>query len=127
MTADMSIYGSTPDYSRKECWCQIPEITKDVDTFYILATEYILTSFDEGALDYAMIDNPEMRQNSPNEYAQHASAYEEATNVFMPYYRQAGLRYAGEICEKTGSVDAALSGMPYDDIIAALDDALEAI
>ena len=27
MTPDMSIYGSTPDYSRKECWYQIPGIT----------------------------------------------------------------------------------------------------
>ena len=27
--------GEAPDYSKKECWCKIPEITKDVDTFYI--------------------------------------------------------------------------------------------
>ena len=36
-------------------------------------------------------------------------------------YRQAGLRFAGEIHKKTGDVNAALSGMPYDDITAALD------
>ncbi len=27
--------GNTPDYSKAECWYKIPEITKDVDTFYI--------------------------------------------------------------------------------------------
>lgn len=27
--------GEAPDYSKKECWCKIPEITKDVDTLYI--------------------------------------------------------------------------------------------
>ena len=27
--------GKSTDYSRKDSWLQIPEITKDVDTFYI--------------------------------------------------------------------------------------------
>ncbi|MBQ7501809.1 hypothetical protein IJT93_03720 [bacterium] len=27
---------NAPDYYRKECWCKIPEITKDVDTFLCL-------------------------------------------------------------------------------------------
>ena len=35
-----------PDYSRAECWYQIPEITRDVDTFYIPATEYVASSFE---------------------------------------------------------------------------------
>ena len=39
----------TIDYSKKENWYQIPEITKDVDTFYIYATEYIMSSLMEGA------------------------------------------------------------------------------
>ena len=34
----------TIDYSKKENWYQIPEITKEVDTFYIYATEYIMSS-----------------------------------------------------------------------------------
>ena len=109
------------DYSRKEYWYQIPEITKGVDTFYIIATEYIVTSFDEGAPDYATFDNPEMLEKAPGEYEAHASAFEESTNVFMPYYRQAGLRYAGEVHKKTGNIDEALLGMPYEDITAALD------
>lgn len=41
--------------------------------------------------------------------------------MFVPYYRQAGMRYAGEVAAKNGSSDAALMGMPYNDIAAALD------
>ena len=37
------------DYSKKESWYKIPEITKDVDTFYVYATEYIMGSLEEGA------------------------------------------------------------------------------
>lgn len=109
------------DYSRKANWYQIPEITKDVDTFYIYATEYIMGSFTEGAPDFATIDNAEMLEGAKVEYRDHASAFAGATNVFMPYYRQSGLRYAGEIFQKTGSAEAAFLGMPMDDIIAALD------
>ena len=109
------------DYSQKKNWYQIPDITKDVDTFYIYATEYIMGSLEEGAPDYATIDNAEMLEGAKIEYNEHASAFEESTNVFMPYYRQSGLRYAGDIFNKTGNIDAALKGMPYDDITAALD------
>lgn len=113
--------GKATDYSRKESWLQIPEITKDVDTFYIYATSYYESSFKEGAPDYAALDNPEMLEGVQGEYVTNASVYEESTNVFVPYYRQAGMRYAGEVRKKTGDIDAALSGIPYDDIRAALD------
>lgn len=109
------------DYSRKANWYQIPEITKDVDTFYIYATEYIMESLVEGAPDYATLDNEEMLQGVVLEYNAHASVYEDSTNVFVPYYRQSGLRYAGEVYKKTGNIDAAISGQCYDDITAALD------
>ena len=114
--------GNAPDYSQKASWCKIPaNITKDVDTFYINSTAYIMGSFEDGASDYATLDNAEMRAGFEEEYLAHATVYEDATNVFMPYYRQAGLRYAGEVGKKTGNADAALSGVPYDDITAALD------
>ena len=109
------------DYSNKANWYQIPQITKDVDTFYVYATEYILGSFEEGAPDFATIDNVEMREGVKVEYRDHASAFAEATNVFLPYYRQSGLKYAGEIFNKTGSADGAFMGMPIGDITAALD------
>ena len=113
--------GTAPDYSRKECWLQFPKITKDVDTFYIYSTAYYESSFKEGAPDYATLDNPEMLEGAQAEYMTNASVYESSTNVFVPYYRQAGMKYAGEIRKKTGNIDAAISGIPYDDITAALD------
>lgn len=83
------------DYSRKANWYQIPEITKDVDTFYIYATEYIMGSLVEGAPDYATLDNEEMLQGVVLEYNAHASVYEDSTNVFVPYYRQVWLALCG--------------------------------
>lgn len=112
---------TTIDYSQKENWCNFPEITKDVDTFYIFATEYILGSFEEGAPDYGSLDNEEMIEGMGVEYLGHATTYADATNVFAPYYRQSGLKYAGKIVERDGNLDAALLGMPYNDIVDALD------
>ena len=42
-----------PDYSQKSCWHQIPEITKEFDTFFIYPTEYIGSN--EGDPDYASL------------------------------------------------------------------------
>ena len=113
--------GDAPDYSRKDCWLQIPDITKDVDTFYIYSTTYVESSFKKGSTDYATLKNLEMIAGALGEYVTNASVFEDSTNVFVPYYRQAGMRFAGEIAEKTGNIDTALSGMPYEDISAALD------
>ena len=110
-----------PDYSRREYWLSFPEITKDVDTFYIYSTTYVELSGEKGAPDYSPLDNPEMIIGAQVEYVTNASVFEDSTNVFAPYYRQAGMRYAGEVREKTGNIDAAISGIPYDDISAALD------
>ena len=109
------------DYSNKDNWCKLPEITKEVDTFYVYATEYIMGSMAEGAPDYADMNNQEMLEGAAGEYALHASAFADSTNVFMPYYRQVGLRYAGVIWKRDGIFDAAIADMPYGDIVAALD------
>lgn len=63
------------DYSQKSNWYKYPEITKDVDTFYIYATEYIMTSFNEGAPDYATLDNEEMLAGVEVEYIGHATPF----------------------------------------------------
>jgi hypothetical protein len=118
----LSTYAAdAPDYSLPDCWLQVPEITKDVDTFYVYSTVYFDSSFEEGAPDYAALDNPEMLLGALGEYATNASVYEDSTNVFVPYYRQSGMRYANEVSKKTGNIDAALSGISYDDMSAALD------
>ena len=65
--------GDAPDYSLVDCWVQVPEITKDVDTFYIFSTSYVESSFAEGAPDYARLDNPEMVYGALDEYMSNAS------------------------------------------------------
>ena len=80
-----------------------------------------MDSFKEGAPDYAPLDNEEMLEGFVEEYTSQASAYEEATNVFVPYYRQAGMPVMKKSWLETGNVYSAISGMPYDDITAALD------
>ncbi|WP_407399134.1 DUF3089 domain-containing protein [Anaerovibrio sp.] len=110
------------DYSQRASWCKLPNIiSKGVDTFYIYSTSYLESSFEEGAPDYATLDNSEMVELAQSEYVAHATVYEDSTNVFAPYYRQAGMRYAGEVAAKTGTIEAALLGIPYEDITAALD------
>ena len=109
------------DYSNKEHWLSLPEITKDVDAFYIYSTSYIESSFEEGAPDYAPLDNPEMIMRALGEYETNASVFEESCNVFVPWYRQLGIKYASEVQKKTGSLDAGLAGLPYTDMKAALD------
>ena len=113
--------GDVPDYSLEDCWLQVPEITKGVDAFYIYSTAYIESSYAEGAPDHARLDNPEMVFGALAEYVTNASVFEESANVFAPYYRQAGIRYMGEVRKETGDVDAAISGVAYDDVTAALD------
>ena len=109
------------DYSQKASWCRIPEITKEFDTFYIPATNYTIGSYEDGAPDFASLDNEEMIEGIEDECEAHASVFATSTNVFVPYYRQAGLRYEEECWKKTGNMCTALTGTPYTDITAALD------
>ena len=108
-----------PDYSQESCWDKIPEITKEFDTFFIYPTEYM--GSDEGAPDYAPLDNPDMVEGAKNDHIIMASAFEESTNLFIPYYRQASAMAMKSAYDKTGDVRAALVGTPYEDITAALD------
>ena len=107
------------DYSKKTNWYRIPEITKDVDTFYIYST--IFMGANEGDPDYATLDNSEMLEGIKIEHAIKSSVFEESTNLFIPLYRQSGLKHAAEVFLKDGTIEAALTGTPYTDITAALD------
>jgi hypothetical protein len=107
------------DYSKKTNWYRIPEITKDVDTFYIYST--IFMGANEGDPDYATLDNVEMLDGIKIEHAIKSSVFEESTNLFIPLYRQSGLKHAAEVFLKDGTIEAALTGTPYTDITAALD------
>ena len=107
------------DYSKKASWYRLPEITKDVDTFYIYSTMYM--SANEGDPDYAALDNAEVLEGIGIEHAIKSSVFEESTNLFIPYYRQASMMHAGLTWKRTGSIEEAVCGMPYGDITAALD------
>jgi len=109
------------DYSDKDNWLAFPKITKDVDAFYIYSTSYIESSFEEDAPNFAPLHNLEMMIRANGEYETNASVFEESCNVFVPYYRQIGIKYAAEVTQKYGSLDPALADVPYADIKAALD------
>jgi len=115
-TQDVS---TPPDYSQKTCWYKLPEITKEFDTFYIYSTIYFAGN--ESDPDYATLDNAEMLDGIKVEHAIKSSVFEEATNLFIPLYRQASMRLAGETWKKTGSIEEAIKSTPYSDITAALD------
>ena len=60
------------DYSQEDSWLSFPEITKEVDTFYIYSTQYMgENKYDP---DFATIDNPEMIIGAEGEFATNASA-----------------------------------------------------
>ena len=107
------------DYSKKTNWYKIPEITKDVDTFYIYST--IFMGANEGDPDYATLDNVEMLDGIKIEHAIKSSVFEESTTLFIPLYRQSSMKHAAEVFLKDGTIEAALIGMPYADITTALD------
>ena len=109
----------TTDYSLAASWFQIPAVTKDVDTFYIYSTVY--AGANEGDPDFAALDNAEMLEGVKVEHMIKSSAFEDSTNVFIPYYRQAGMAFVLRTMQAGGSIDAPMSGTPYSDITAALD------
>jgi hypothetical protein len=109
------------DYSDKDNWLKFPKITKDVDAIYIYSTSYIESSFEEDAPNFAPLHNIEMMLRAMGEYETNASVFEETCNVFVPLYRQVGMKYAGEVSKKYGSIEAAFDAEPYTDIKAALD------
>ncbi len=107
------------DYSQKNSWHQIPEITKEFDTFYIPATNY--DGYENGDPTFVPIDNKEFVAGVTDENEAHASVYAASTNVFVPYYRQSSLKNEEECWKKSGNMLTALTGTPYTDITAALD------
>ena len=90
-----NLVGTPSDYSDENNWMKIPEITKEVDTFYIYPTVFVDSS--EDAPDIVPIDNELMRTNAQGIYEGQATVYEENTNVFAPYYRQSNLMAIGNL------------------------------
>lgn len=108
------------DYSVKESWYKLPEITKEADTFFIYPTVYC--DFAEGAPDYAPLHDEMMMSGVEDVYHTQACVFEESTNLFIPYYRQANITAEIEAAEKDGDIQSSLEGhYPEFDINAALD------
>jgi len=116
---NMSKGQDATDYSKVASWYTIPEITKGIDTFFVYPTEYL--GLEEGDPAYATLDNPGMREGVEFDHLVLASVYEDSTNVFMPYYRQASAKTLGDAWKDTGDIRTALASIPYADVTAALD------
>ena len=113
---DESAY--TPiDYSDKANWMRQPEITKDVDAIYIYPTEYADDS--EGAPAFADINDKSLRELWQETYLMQGTAYEESTNVFVPFYRQGNLAVLATLNRE--EMDSVLGSIPKKDVFAALD------
>ncbi|MBQ7505763.1 MAG: DUF3089 domain-containing protein [Lachnospiraceae bacterium] len=90
---DYPLVGAANDYSYEDNWLMLPqEITKDVDTFYVYPT--IVTDTRALAPAIVDIDNPIMRIGAYDTYVKNATAFEESTNVFAPFYRQSNMAAA---------------------------------
>lgn len=112
-----NLVGTPSDYSDENNWMNIPEITKEVDTFYIYPTVYIDSS--EDAPDIVPIDDELMRTNAQGMFASQASVYEESTNVFAPYYRQSNLMAIADL--RGDDLEQFQMQEQRTDIYAALD------
>ena len=96
------------DYSDRNNWMKLPEITKDVDTVYIYPTEYVDDS--EEASVFADINEKAMREPAKLTYLMQGTAYEDSTNVFAPYYRQVNMAAASRM--NGAELAAAFNSLP---------------
>ncbi|MCH5211244.1 MAG: DUF3089 domain-containing protein [Oscillospiraceae bacterium] len=111
------LVGEPTDYSDKDNWLAIPEITHDVDTVYLYPTTFLDDS--EGAELICDVDNEMMRTGARNMYESQATVYEESTNVFAPYYRQSNVMIVGQL--RGDDVTDIQMKEPRTDVYAALD------
>lgn len=104
------------NYSDTDNWLKISNIEHEADVFYLYPTAWVPTDTD-GLVN--TIDNASMRAKAPVVYQVQASCFEEAANVFAPYYRQLNamklLKYPLEEQEQL------MSDIPYHDAVAAFE------
>lgn len=106
------------DYSNPEHWLSLPSSPeKNVDVFYIYPTSY--KKINENDSNICDIDNPSMLNNSKYAFETQASAFENAANIYSPYYRQVDAVYTlGLPLEKQGKI---VGDIPASDVINAFD------
>ncbi len=86
----LMLKGNPSDYSDKNNWLACPQVTKNVDTFYIYPTSNVNMAPD--APQICEITDEGMRKMAQGMYEEQATAFEESTNVFAPYYRQTNVQ-----------------------------------
>jgi hypothetical protein len=104
-------------YAKTENWVSKPEITKEVDTFYIYPTSYM--DFSTGAPMFCPLDNKSVRENVNYTFSMQATAFSSCTNVFAPYYRQLNMATIYGITPDER--EKLLASTPKEDIFEALD------
>lgn len=114
--AGLHLVGTPSDYSDADNWLAIPEITKAADTIYFYPTAY--NDPTEGVADICTIDNAGMRAEAQRLYGRQATAFEDTTNVFAPYYRQSNI-FA--VMRHTDDAEAFQKNEQRTDVFAALD------
>lgn len=109
--------GTPSDYAKEENWLKIPEITHEVDTFYLYPTCYSDES--EEAKPICDIDNEEMQAAARAVYEKQGTVYEESTNVFAPFYRQSNIFQVVGLSHE--EMEEYQRGVQRTDVYAALD------
>lgn len=109
--------GTPSDYAKEENWLKIPEITHEVDTFYLYPTCYSDES--EDAKPICDIDNEEVQAAAREIYEKQGTVYEESTNVFAPFYRQSNIFQVAGLSHE--ELEDYQRGEQRTDVYAALD------
>lgn len=109
------------DYADRGNWLSIAEQPeKPVDVFYLYPTAW---TRQDGQPYVSAIDDASMRERAPFVFETQASAYEDAGNVFAPYYRQLDAGYLLSL--PLEEQEPFAYGVPYTDVVAAFEYYLE--
>lgn len=111
------LVGTPSDYSKEDNWMVIPEITHEVDTFYLYPTCY--TDDSQEAKPICDIDDEAVRTKAQFIYENQATVFEESTNVFVPYYRQSNINQVASMDSK--QLEEYQKKEQRTDVYAALD------
>ena len=110
--------GTPTDYSDEANWLHLPESNdKDVDTFYVYPTVVLEVDNETGDVP---LDDETLQAFAPALYEEQATVFEDATNVYAPFYREKSLE-ALTANDKYDMEQALYDGVQRTDVYAALD------
>lgn len=109
---DSDAKNNVTDYSVADNWLYVSEeIGKPADVFFAYPTTYM------GDDKFCAVTDEGMRAGAGVIRNRYATVYEESTNLFMPYYRQANATYALTLPDD--EQDKLMRDIPAKDVIAA--------